>query len=706
MAALSFVMDHTEEMVRVDETRTIILDDARIIESSLTYINDLLRSMLDINRARSGRIQVNNTPTDVLHDILEPAAAILCVRGARVQVLTECPPDLAVWTDQLRLKQIILNLAISEYIPLRNASVLFCFVVRLHLRWGVCQRHSQEYTSAVLDASKFAERGFIRIRAECESNNVKIFVEDSGPGVPETKRDGLFESFQESFDLLNQGTGIGLSICYSLTHLLGGKIYLDPAYDSGVDGCPGARFVVDLRKPPMTFGSLLLSEEEEDEEECHRAVPLPNEEARTNESVHHHDHHHNHPMNRFTPSPGTEWSRDNVERTEGIATESNTSQGSSSRTDNGTDLAVATTTVVSPTTKRTNARDGDDQEEEQEEETAKEGGLPSDLNVLFVDDETILRKLLIRLVRKAAPTWHVTEANSGERVLQLVRERHYDVIFMDQYMPCTDRTMLGTEIVRKLRTLGVPSMICGLSKNMISQEFMDAGADHFLLKPFPCKREDFLCFLRGLCGDREFGRTDDMNRRENGIIHAAGSILATDYPISRTTDDESDTRRDRGPVLPASMRVLLVDDENVLRKLFVRSVRRVAPSWQITEASNGERALELVRANLHRQPYDLIFMDQYMPSAMQERPLLGTDVVKEIRRIVQDDDENDDGDGTTTAKTKTKTLICGLSANEMQMEFYEAGADWFLLKPFPCDRDAFRNEMTRFCNIRKLHKGG
>ena len=132
-----------------------------------------------------------------------------------------------------------------------------------------------------------------------------------------------------------------------------------------------------------------------------------------------------------------------------------------------------------------------------------------------------------------------------------------------------------------------------------------------------------------------------------------------------------------------------VDDENILRKLFIRSVGRVAPSWKITEALNGERALELVRAQNNH--YDLIFMDQYMPSSMQERPLLGTDVVKEIRRNVR---------GTP------QTLICGLSANEMQLEFYEAGADWFLLKPFPCDKAAFQNELARFCNIRKLRDIG
>lgn len=130
--------------------------------------------MLDLQRAKNGRIKMNNNFTDILRDILEPAAAILCVRGTRVNILTECPQDLFVSIDQLRLKQIILNLAVNS--------------------------------------SKFCESGFVRIGAACVDGNVILYVEDSRPGVPIEKRDKLFDSFQDSMDLLSQGTGVGLSV--------------------------------------------------------------------------------------------------------------------------------------------------------------------------------------------------------------------------------------------------------------------------------------------------------------------------------------------------------------------------------------------------------------------------------------------------------------------------------------------------------------
>jgi hypothetical protein len=35
-------------------------------------------------------------------------------------------------------------------------------------------------------------------------------------------------------------------------NLLGGEIYLDSDYNSGIEGCPGARFVISLMKRPLT----------------------------------------------------------------------------------------------------------------------------------------------------------------------------------------------------------------------------------------------------------------------------------------------------------------------------------------------------------------------------------------------------------------------------------------------------------------------
>lgn len=113
--------------------------------------------------------------------------------------------------------------------------------------------------------------------------------------------------------------------------------------------------------------------------------------------------------------------------------------------------------------------------------------LPENLSVLFVDDDPILRKLFARAVKKAAPPWTISEAASGEAAIQLVESssKEFDVIWMDQYMSSTEKQMLGTDAVRELRSRGVDSTICGLSANNMEEQFLDAGSDTFLLKPFP-----------------------------------------------------------------------------------------------------------------------------------------------------------------------------------------------------------------------------
>ena len=58
---------------------------------------------------------------------------------------------------------------------------------------------------------KFVETGFVRLQAEVVDDNVELSVSDSGPGIPAEKRKLMFNKFQESLDILSQGTGIGKS---------------------------------------------------------------------------------------------------------------------------------------------------------------------------------------------------------------------------------------------------------------------------------------------------------------------------------------------------------------------------------------------------------------------------------------------------------------------------------------------------------------
>jgi signal transduction histidine kinase/ActR/RegA family two-component response regulator len=346
------------------ESLETVREDIGIIANSLQFINDLLRNMLDMHRASSKQMHIEMAPTDLLRDVIEPVATMLHRRDDDFDLIVDCENNLIVQTDRMRLKQIILNLASNS--------------------------------------RKFVQKGFVRLSASEIDGNVKLFVDDSGPGIPMEKRKDLFVKFQESLDSLNQGTGIGLSLSKNLAVLMNGDIWLDEDFDSGVEGFRGTRFVIDLNTASLNFDSNALD-----------AYELSN-----------------------APEDGYD-----------------------APVQGGVDDTVP------------------DQRE-----------LPDKLSVLFVDDDCIVRKLFTRSLRRIAPEWNLTEASNGETALRLVGSQEFDLIFMDQYMASVEKQLLGSEATLALRAKGISSIICGLSANEARDTFIKAGADDFMIKPFPCEK--------------------------------------------------------------------------------------------------------------------------------------------------------------------------------------------------------------------------
>lgn len=114
----------------------------------------------------------------------------------------------------------------------------------------------------------------------------------------------------------------------------------------------------------------------------------------------------------------------------------------------------------------------------------------------------MLRKLFVRAVKRAQPSWSIQEASCGEIALQRCDAQKFDLIFLDQYMASVDKQLLGTETAQAMRAKGVDSVLCGLSANNIRDAFVNAGADDFVLKPMPCKTEDLNHVLRRVLQSR------------------------------------------------------------------------------------------------------------------------------------------------------------------------------------------------------------
>eukprot|EP00543_Licmophora_paradoxa_P002894 CAMPEP_0202449160 /NCGR_PEP_ID=MMETSP1360-20130828/7904_1 /ASSEMBLY_ACC=CAM_ASM_000848 /TAXON_ID=515479 /ORGANISM="Licmophora paradoxa, Strain CCMP2313" /LENGTH=471 /DNA_ID=CAMNT_0049066989 /DNA_START=92 /DNA_END=1507 /DNA_ORIENTATION=- len=416
MSACSFVSTAiTDETHTLTEPETIqsVREDVSIIQSSLQFINELLRNMLDMHRASSNELKIELALTDVLHDILLPVESMLYSRGRGFEVLVECPEGLLVTTDRLRLKQIMLNLG-------RNAT-------------------------------KFVDKGFVRLRANVVRGSVCLYVEDSGCGIPVQKRKQLFAKFQESLDTLNQGTGIGLSLCKQLTELLRADIVFDDGYHSGIEGCPGTCFAINLNMP----AEKILEERFSDYAGDYATAAA----AAAGSGGGGGDHFKN----------GGDYQRSSQDEHDEKVANAYFHNGAPDIVDMHNIGEVkhdeeAALTQVPPTE------------------------LPEALSVLFVDDDLVLRKLFSRAVKKVTVNWRVKEAANGETALRIVEDNHFDLIFMDQYMTSVEKQLLGTETVRAMRARGIRSIICGLSANDTEREFLEAGADAFMVKPFPCDK--------------------------------------------------------------------------------------------------------------------------------------------------------------------------------------------------------------------------
>jgi signal transduction histidine kinase len=100
------------------------------------------------------------------------------------------------------------------------------------------QRFGQVLINLLSNASKFTKAGIIMVEFEVNAagDMVLFSVSDTGSGIPEAKRDAVFERF-EKLDAYIQGTGLGLSICKMITVKWGGDIWVDTQYTEG------ARFV-------------------------------------------------------------------------------------------------------------------------------------------------------------------------------------------------------------------------------------------------------------------------------------------------------------------------------------------------------------------------------------------------------------------------------------------------------------------------------
>lgn len=166
----------------------------RDIHGSGKHLLELLNEILDLSKVEAGRMEIDYSVLD-LHVLLEEAVAMIRERATAhgIDLTVDVEPGLVhAYSDQLRLKQVVLNL--------------------------------------VTNAVKFTDDGgSVAVRARRTPVDIEVTVTDTGVGIPETDRERIFESFQQGGRGASreEGTGLGLTLSRRLVELLGGRMWLE-----------------------------------------------------------------------------------------------------------------------------------------------------------------------------------------------------------------------------------------------------------------------------------------------------------------------------------------------------------------------------------------------------------------------------------------------------------------------------------------------
>jgi CheY-like chemotaxis protein len=172
----------------------------RIAESSADALLSLISQVLDFSKIEAGKLELEHTEFD-LHALLEDTTEM--------------------FVHQTRHKGLELTCRVGPAVPQK---VL-----------GDPERIRQILINLLANAVKFTAQGQVAIRADAVEQDdrvprVRFEVRDSGIGIPEERRDILFDAFSQvdaSTTRKFGGTGLGLSICKQLVELMAGCIELE-----------------------------------------------------------------------------------------------------------------------------------------------------------------------------------------------------------------------------------------------------------------------------------------------------------------------------------------------------------------------------------------------------------------------------------------------------------------------------------------------
>ena len=192
------------------------LNYLRVIDSSSTYLKQLIEDILDISKIEAGKLDLVISPFNI-KQLLEDIQSVFAIKAQQkgLELITNFNDNLPeiVGGDALRLRQVLSNL-------LENAI-------------------------------KFTEEGTVTFNASlnqirAQKASIHFQVKDTGIGIPEDKLEDIFTSFtQLNNSQAYKGAGLGLAIAKHLVSLTHSKISVDSTVGEGSTFSTNINFILD-----------------------------------------------------------------------------------------------------------------------------------------------------------------------------------------------------------------------------------------------------------------------------------------------------------------------------------------------------------------------------------------------------------------------------------------------------------------------------
>ena len=181
-------------------------DYSEIIKKSANNLLNIIDGVLDLSKIESGKLEIHNSEfnlIDVAEGVIDLLSPVAYEKNIELTYyVTQGTPDI-INSDPTRIRQILINL--------------------------------------IGNAIKFTEKGFVTLHIDSElisdsSANITFSIIDTGIGMTQIQQENLFEAFTQADNTIEQrfgGTGLGLMISKKLAKLLDGDIAFESTNDKG-----------------------------------------------------------------------------------------------------------------------------------------------------------------------------------------------------------------------------------------------------------------------------------------------------------------------------------------------------------------------------------------------------------------------------------------------------------------------------------------